>query len=279
MGINKDITMLDPLSTCKIFSVQKTRPLGWVALLLAGLLLSGCGGEAEATPVPTAELAPAAAAPTNIPAATAPLSILATEPATTPAAAPAPTAAPVMTATVTSNGVTAVITPLEVEEEADCPIESSLDLLGYPNLQEVMGCPTEEANFDAIAINEFGDAQPTDRFMLWFSRDNQIYVLFPDGTFSSYEDTFNEATDPTYPCNPLGGEEDSPPLPRRGFGKLWCSDPILQQVMGPVPREERLCQHSVQQRFASGRLLACFEDATIRYFRLLDNGTWDIQTQ
>jgi hypothetical protein len=188
-------------------------------------------------------------------------------------------AAPTVTATVSSNGSAAVLTPLEVEKEANCAIESNLDLLGYPNLEAEMGCPTEEASFDAVAINEFGEAQPTDRFMLWFSSDEQIYVLFPDGTYTTHEDTFREETDLTYPCNPYDGEEDSPPLPRRGFGKLWCSDPILQQVMGPVPREERLCQHSVMQRFEAGRLLACFEDATVRYFRLRDDSTWDLKLQ
>lgn len=45
--------------------------------------------------------------------------------------------------------------------------------------------------------------------------------------------------------------------------------------MGPVPREERLCQHAVVQQFERGRLLACYEDATIRYIRLLNDGTWD----
>jgi hypothetical protein len=163
---------------------------------------------------------------------------------------------------------------------SDCEIEATLDLVGYPNLEQTMGCATEPAIFDPIAINEFGDPdQPTDRFMLWFSNETTIYVLLPDGTYQTHEDTWDEATDPTYPCNPMGGEEDSPPLPRRGFGKLWCSSPELQQILGTVPREERLCQYSVMQSFQSGRLLACFEDATIRYFRILDDGTWDVQMQ
>jgi hypothetical protein len=68
----------------------------------------------------------------------------------------------------------------------------------------------------------------------------------------------------------------SPPLPRRGFGKLWCTADGLQDKMGTIDREERLCQHTVVQRFEKGRLLACFEDATIRYFRLLDDGKWDM---
>lgn len=275
--------MNDQLSTAAVCSLCRGTPW-WAAFLLAGLLLAGCSGEEAARPAAAETTEPPVTATmtvttvTQSPQPTAPISALATEP-TTASVAALPTSALVVTATVSPNGAPAVLTPLEVEEEANCPIESSLDLLGYPNLQEQMGCPTAGANFDAVAINEFGEAQPTDRFMLWFSREEQIYVLFPDGTYRTYEDTFSEENDPTYPCNPYDGEEDSPPLPRRGFGKLWCSDPILQEVMGPVPREERLCQHSVLQEFEEGRLLACFEDATIRYFRLLDDGTWDMQIQ
>src|SRR5690606_23726056 len=99
----------------------------------------------------------------------------------------------------------------------DCELESNLDLVGYPSLEQRMGCALEPAVFENIAVNEFGPAdQPTDRFMLWFSHEDNIYVLLPDGTYEVHEDTWDEATDPTYPCNPVGGEEDSPPLPRRG---------------------------------------------------------------
>ncbi len=261
-------------------------------LLLLCLLLAACGGDEEPTPVTT-----------FIPAAEAPVSALPTAEATTSAAvAPAATTVPVTpagiatlvstpvatssiatrsaaTATTQSEVATPVFAPLEAEAGEDCEVESSLDLVGYPNLEQRMGCAIEPAIFDPIAINEFGDADPTDRFMLWFSQEETIYVLLPDGTYHTYEDTWVEGVDPTYPCNPTGGEEDSPPLPRRGFGKLWCSDPELQAVLGTVPREERLCQYAVLQRFQSGRLLACFEDATVRYFRILDDGTWDLQMQ
>ena len=210
---------------------------------------------AEDTPAGIAALAstPTGAAPeTSAPTTT-----------TAPAAPPAPTAA-----------------PLEAEAADDCDVESNLDLAGYSSLEQRMGCALEPAIFEPIAINEFGPAdQPTDRFMLWFSHESNIYVLRPDGTYETHADSWQEGVDPTYPCNPLGGEEDSPPLPRRGFGKLWCENPELQEVLGTVPREERLCQYAVLQRFERGRLLACFEDATIRYFRILDDGRWDLQVQ
>jgi hypothetical protein len=188
-------------------------------------------------------------------------------------------AQPILTPTVPAADPSPAFGALQVDEGAGCEIESNLDLVGYPNLEEQMGCPVDEAQFDPIGINEFGDLPPYDRFMLWFSHEKLIYVLFADGVYRTYPDTWVEGVDPTFSCNPLGGEADSPPLPRRGFGKLWCSDPEVQEAMGTVPREERLCQHAVLQRFEAGRLLACFEDATIRYFRLLENGAWDVQVQ
>ena len=267
------------------------------ALLLALLLmLTACGGNEPATPTATTETAatPTTVAPegdttTPAQAAAAPTSALPTPAAqagaptaaspTTSSALTAPTSTETGTVTSTPDGSAAVFTPLEVEEASDCEIESHLDLGGYPNLIEQMGCPVAEAQIDPIGINEFGDAQPTDRFMLWFSHENQIYVLMPDGTYATYEDTWQEGVDPTHPCNPFGGEEDSPPLPRRGFGKLWCENQEIQEIMGAVPREERLCQYSVLQRFQDGRLLACFEDATIRYFRIMDDNTWNLLAQ
>lgn len=249
-------------------------------LLSTCLLLAACWGNDEPTPEATTQ--PAAEAPVSALPTTDATASAEAEPANTdevPTAGVAAVASPATEVVTPTVEPTATFVPLAVEQGSDCEVESSLDLVGYPNLEQQMGCPTEPALFDPIAINEFGEETPTDRFMLWFSHEQKIYVLLPDGTYQSFDDTWVEDVDPTYPCNPFGVEEDSPPLPRRGFGKLWCDNPELQTTLGPVPREERLCQYAVLQRFEQGRLLACFEDATIRYFRILDNGNWDLQTQ
>ena len=238
-------------------------------ILVTALIVAACGG---GTPAPAAPAAAPEATPTES-AAEAP----AVAAATSPVATPTPLVEAMLT-TPPANG-SAVYGPLIVDEGGDCAIESHLDLIGYPDLELKMGCAVAEAIFDPIAINEFGDDEPVNRFMLWFSHENLIYVLYPDGSYRTYPDTWEEGVDPTYSCNPVGGEADSPPLPRRGFGKLWCNNPEIQAIMGTIPREERLCQYAVLQRFEEGRLLACFEDATVRYFRLLNGGVWDMQAQ
>ncbi|MGL4648314.1 MAG: hypothetical protein ACRC1H_02805, partial [Caldilineaceae bacterium] len=181
----------------------------------------------------------------------------------------APTATAALTA---SESVTTPATALQT-----CAIETSAELAGYSALTERLGCPTAESTVEPVAINEFGPGPAYTRFMLWFGNEQQIYVLQPDGAWLAYTDTWSDS-DPEILCNPDDLDPaTSPPLPRRGFGKLWCTVEAVQLAMGPIDREERLCQHAVVQRFDKGRLLACFEDATIRYFRLLEDGTWDIE--
>jgi hypothetical protein len=262
-------------------SSERLRLVRLSVLLIVLLVLAACGrGDEEPTPTsePVTESPLVVAASTASAATQTPSQPDSPLPEVQEPQQPDSQATAGVTATVSSNGTTAVFTPLEVDEGMQCDIESHIDLAGYPNLEQVLGCPTGEGKTDPVAINEFGEGPEYDRFMLWFSDTREIYVLFPDGTWQPFEDTWVEG-DPTFSCNPLEGEPDSPPLPRRGFGKLWCSDPYLQETLGTIPREERLCQHSVTQPFADGRLLACFEDATIRYFRLLDDNTWDVVVQ
>lgn len=237
--------------------------LGLVAATL-WLFLSACS--TEPAPTPTVMVAPPTAPP---PTATAPISALSTATPAAPIDSPIPTAIQTLTQT---NVVTAV--EAAGQEPIICTVEADIALAGYPDLPQLMGCALDAALFDPIAINEFGDGPDFDRFMLWFSHELQIYVLHPDKSWKAYADTWTE-DQPTFACNPFDGEATSPPLPRRGFGKLWCENRELQTVMGTVAKEERLCQHTVLQPFQKGRLLACYEDATIRYMRIMDDGTWD----
>lgn len=230
----------------------------WLIVLL---VLAGCSSTPEptATPIPTRTPLPTFTPTIDVPTA------IPVEEIGTPAA----------DAVSAANTPEATVTLPSTVEATACAVESNLDLAGYPNLEETMGCALEAASRDPVAINEFGTGPDYDRFMLWFSTTQEIYVLLPDGTWQAYPDTWQEG-EPEILCNPLEGPDASPPLPRRGFGKLWCSVPEVQSAMGGIEREERLCQHVVSQEFERGRLVACFEDATIRYFRILSNNQWDV---
>lgn len=56
-----------------------------------------------------------------------------------------------------------------------------------------------------------------------------IYVLYNNGSYSRFNDTFVDGIDPT-----SGGEMPPPGLiePIRGFGKVWRSDPTVRNTLG-----------------------------------------------
>ena len=228
-----------------------------IVILFAALaVFTGCGGNETPTPQPTP---------------TAPPVVMLTPPAeeTLPVALDAPTQAAAVLATPTVSALTVD------EQDGRCSTDYDMDLAGYPDLYARMGCAVGASSHEPVAINEYGEGPDYDRFMLWFGSEGLIYVLFPEQTWQSYRDTWDESQ-PELSCNPLSQPPTSPPLPRRGFGKLWCSVETLQQQLGLIDREERLCQHAVVQTFERGRVLACFEDATIRYFSLFNDGSWQL---
>ncbi|MCL4826033.1 MAG: hypothetical protein KJZ95_01625 [Caldilinea sp.] len=237
------------------------RTLLRITLFVAGMVVFvGCGGSETPTPLPSPT-------PTAPPIET--LTPLAEE--TLPVTLDAPTQAAAVPATPTVSELTVD------DQETRCNTDYDMDLAGYPDLYARMGCAVGASSHEPVAINEFGEGPEYNRFMLWFSSEGLIYVLFPEQTWQSYRDTWDESQ-PELSCNPLNAPPTSPPLPRRGFGKLWCSIETLQQQLGLIEREERLCQHAVVQTFERGRVLACFEDATIRYFSLFNDGSWQLMT-
>ncbi len=250
----------------------------WLMLLV---LLAACGGDAS-TPTPTATASPeatATAAERTEEAAT-PLddtTMIVVTLAPTPMTSTAENLSADDSETITSAAIAVQTTPV-VEVSRNCQVESDLDLAGYPQLEQIMGCALAPALSEAVGFNEFGPGPEFNKFMLWLSWEDQIYTLFPNGVWRAAVDDWTEDM-PDFSCNPLAGEPSSPPLPRRGFGKVWCDDPDVRDRMGTISVEERLCQHSVIQMFENGRVIACFEDATIRYFKLFNDNTWQAVLQ
>jgi hypothetical protein len=69
---------------------------------------------------------------------------------------------------------------------------------------------------------------------VWRGDTREIYVLYDDGSYETYQDTWNEG-------EPINIEETPPQgllPPVRGFGKLWTSQPSVRDRLGWATAEE-----------------------------------------
>ena len=90
-----------------------------------------------------------------------------------------------------------------------------------PGPKETNGCPWPGPTATPVVISTGGAYQPFENgWMFWREDIRQIYVVYPSG-WSNYLDTWQEGQD-DYSCPETGAPSQSPPTPKRGFGKLWC---------------------------------------------------------
>jgi hypothetical protein len=64
--------------------------------------------------------------------------------------------------------------------------------------------------------------------MIWRSDKGEIYVLYDDGRYEDYEDTWQEGDPVDIPGTPPPGLF----VPVRGFGNLYASEALLQERLG-----------------------------------------------
>lgn len=103
-------------------------------------------------------------------------------------------------------------------------------------------------------------------YMLWREDTTRIYALHLQGFWRSYEDTWQEG-DPEYTC----GTAASPPTPKRGFGKVWCTYDIVRQGLGEATTTEQGLLGDAQS-FSGGDII---QPSGQRIFTLFDDATWE----
>jgi hypothetical protein len=101
--------------------------------------------------------------------------------------------------------------------------------------------------------------------MLWRSDSDLIYVLYDNGTWAAYRDTWQDG-DPDYTC----GVPTSPPTPRRGFGKVWCTYQTVRNDLGEATEGEWGRESAVQD-FVNGTIWRIPDGATLVIF---EDGNW-----
>lgn len=148
-------------------------------------------------------------------------------------ATPAPPPPPPPTATP-------VPTPAGPSSPADCAAQPVVFAdLWAPRVPR-LGCPTGAWSVSIVEESfERG-------WMFWRSDTREIYVL-PDGApYARFADTWDESL-PEYTC-PESYPRQTPPTPKRGFGKVWCNpdNAGVRDRLGNATGDERAFESSVQ---------------------------------
>lgn len=186
----------------------------WLTPVVVLCACAGAGGEAAPT------LAPTALVSTTLPTITA-------------------TRRP---PTATLVPATATTTTLPSPTPCQLPVQSALSDAWNP---DELGCPItlgDEAISTAYA--PFAGGQ-----MLWRGDTDTIYVLYPDGTWLSYPNTWRPG-DPEFSC----GEADPLTTPIRGFGRVWCDHPAVREALGAATAAEIGDSASAVQDFVNGAI-------------------------
>ena len=105
--------------------------------------------------------------------------------------------------------------------------------------------------------------------MLWREDTDRILAVHNSWIWGSYQDIWYEG-DPDYSCPDNSTPMESPPTPKRGFGKIWCTYSEVRAGLGWATDGERGFDGTVQN-FERGSILRTDTGDT---YVLFDNGTW-----
>lgn len=174
----------------------------------------------------------------------------------------APTAAATPTLAATLPPAVQLPTPTAQPTPTPCGLPVQPDLTSAWRPDE-LGCPTTPGAMGvSTAYAPFEGGQ-----MLWRGDADVIYVLYHDGHWESYPNEWREGDD-EFSC----GDENPATTPVRGFGRVWCDNPVVRQQLGPVTAAEIGDSGSFIQEFVNGTIIiAPFGDP---FVLVGEDGVW-----
>ncbi len=253
----------------------------------AMLAVSGCEGAVGPTPTPliiyiTATQAPVTITATNDatttalfgPTATSDLPSWTPLPTATPLPPPTvastltPSFTPEFTETASPKAPTGIAQTVAAQTCANMPANGFTTLFQRDaQVSAALGCPQSQPVAISSAIEPFERGS-----MLWASAladqpVKTIYVLYANGSYQRYPDTWQDGVDPsdTGVSAPSGRF-----APIRGFGKVWHSNPAVQHGLGFALRLDAGTSGEIE-RFARGEMLYVAQQNQTYIFA---NGTW-----
>jgi serine/threonine-protein kinase len=125
-----------------------------------------------------------------------------------------------------------------------------------------LGCPTNGGNSSVwMALQTFDSG-----VMFWREDTDKIYALYNAGGWARFDDVWLEG-DEEFSC----GTAESPPTPKRGFGRIWCDHNSVRNGLGNA-REAEWGATGATQDFERGTIVVAPNGRT--YVLFGDNGTW-----
>jgi hypothetical protein len=136
-----------------------------------------------------------------------------------------------------------------------------------PNIPAAMGCPlAANASPMIAAYQRFENGE-----MIWIQSPTMIYVLYNNGSYQDFSDTFRDGVDPE-----SSGRTDVPSgrlEPIRGFGKVWRTNPAVQQTLGWALAPEAGNEGAQVLLFERGTMIF-LPQTNQTYILIASSGTW-----
>jgi hypothetical protein len=107
-------------------------------------------------------------------------------------------------------------------------------------------------------------------YMFWRGDTSEIYALPLAQPYRRFDDTWDESQ-PAYSCPELAPSQ-TPPTPQRGFGKVWCNESMISQLLGAATSEEYLFDARLQE-FDSGLIFEA--EQGVAYILETQSNNWE----
>jgi hypothetical protein len=148
-------------------------------------------------------------------------------------------------------------------ETPACPPVTGLFASIWEANQDRLGCAINEVHETWLAGEHFEGGQ-----MFWREDVDVILVLYQSGYWSAFMDIWQES-DPEFSCLDIAPAE-SPPTPKRGFGKIWCTYGDVRAGLGWATDAET-GYYGMVQDFTNGTILQIIDGGT---YILFGDSTW-----
>lgn len=136
---------------------------------------------------------------------------------------------------------------------ADCPAAPDYFEDLWSERLSQLGCPV--ASYTAPMVEQSFEGG----WMFWRGDTRHIYALPLAHPYARFDDAWDESQ-PIYSCPDLFPSQ-TPPTPHRGFGLVWCNQPLVRKLLGNATSSEGLFEATLQE-FETGLIFKMDSDVT-----------------